>query len=63
MSNQKKECGCASSASQIKLIEAMTAQNKLLVQIVDQNSQLIEKIDALLEQDDDEPKGYKSLDE
>ncbi len=54
MSDQKKECGCASNALLVELLQAMTAQNKVMAQIVDQNSELMAMMQS--EPEDDEPK-------
>lgn len=54
MSDQKKECGCASNALLVELLQAMTAQNKVMAQIVDQNSGLMAMMQS--EPEDDEPK-------
>jgi len=52
---QQKECGCACNGLVLEMLQAMTAQdklmaeqNKLMAQIVDQNNQLL----AQLESDD-----------
>lgn len=53
MSEQKKECSCASGDLLVKTLEAMSEltkamceQNKLMAQIVDQNNQLIDRFDV-----------------
>ena len=65
MSDQKKECGCASSDLLIQLIQSnqqlsktMEAQNHLMGQIVEQNNSLMDRLETELD-DDGEPKsGY-----
>ena len=66
MNEQKKECGCVSSALLVEMLQAMnnqsqamTAQNNLLAEqnkvmarIVDQNNELI----AMMQTEDDEDK-------
>ena len=66
MNEQKKECGCVSSALLVEMLQAMnnqsqakTAQSKLLAEqnkvmarIVDQNNELI----AMMQTEDDEDK-------
>lgn len=61
MSDQKKECGCVSNDLLIQLIQSnkqlsktMEAQNKVMAQVMDQNSELIAMMQP--EVDDDEPK-------
>ena len=56
MSDQKKECGCVSNDLLIQLIQSnqqlaktMEAQNKVMAQIVDQNSELMARYDEDLE--------------
>ena len=66
MNEQKKECGCASNALLVEMLQAMnnqsqamTAQNNLLAEqnkvmarIVDQNNELM----AMMQTEDDEDK-------
>lgn len=54
MNEQKRECGCVSNALLVELLQAMTAQNKVMAQIVDQNSELMAMMQS--EPEDDEPK-------
>jgi len=56
MNDQKKECGCVSNDLLIQLIQSnqqlaktMEAQNKVMAQIVDQNSELMARYDEDLE--------------
>ena len=60
MSDQKKECGCVSNDLLIQLIQSnqqlaktMEAQNKVMAQIIDQNSELMARYDV---KDPDEDK-------
>ena len=50
---QRKECDCACNGLVLELLQAMTAQskvmaeqNKLMAQIVDQNNELIARLDV-----------------
>ena len=68
MSDQKKECGCVSSALLVEMLQAMNnqsqamtaqsnllaEQNKVMARIVDQNNELIAMMQT--EDDEDEPK-------
>jgi hypothetical protein len=56
MNDQKKECGCVSNDLLIQLIQSnqqlaktMEAQNKVMAQIIDQNSELMARYDEDLE--------------
>ena len=56
MNDQKKECGCVSNNLLIQLIQSnqqlaktMEAQNKVMAQIIDQNSELMARYDEDLE--------------
>ena len=56
MNDQKKECGCVSNDLLLALIQSnqqltktMEAQNKVMAQIVDQNSELMARYDEDLE--------------
>lgn len=66
MSDQKKECGCASNDLLIQLIEQnnqLIKQNNQLIQINnEQNAQINELLIQLTEEDDDEPKSSGYLD-
>ena len=60
MNDQKKECGCVSNDLLIQLIQSnqqlaktMEAQNKVMAQIIDQNSELMARYDV---KDPDEDK-------
>ena len=60
MNDQKKECGCVSNDLLIQLIQSnqqlvktMEAQNKVMAQIIDQNSELMARYD---DNDPDEDK-------
>ncbi len=62
MSDQKKECGCASSdlvsqliQSNLQLSKTMEAQNNLMGQIIEQNNSLMDRLETELD-DDGEPK-------
>ena len=68
MNEQKKECGCASNALLVEMLQAMSnqsqattaqsnllaEQNKVMARIVDQNNELIAMMQT--EDDEDEPK-------
>ena len=68
MNEQKKKCGCVSSALLVEMLQAMNnqsqamtaqsnllaEQNKVMVRIVDQNNELIAMMQT--EDDEDEPK-------
>lgn len=60
MNDQKEECGCVSNDLLIQLIQSnqqlaktMEAQNKVMAQIIDQNSELMARYDV---KDSDEDK-------
>lgn len=65
MTEQNKECGCVSNDLIIQLIQSnqqlvktMEAQNKVMGQIMDQNTELMNRLD----QDDDGSEGSVYLD-
>ncbi|OAL80341.1 hypothetical protein [Acinetobacter terrae] len=65
MSDQKKECGCVSSGLLIQLIQSnlqqsktMEAQNHLLGQIMEQNNNLMDRLETELDNDDEPKSGY-----
>ena len=59
MSDQEKECGCASNDLLLKLIE----QNNQLIQINNEQNAQINELLIQLTEDDDEPKRSGYLDD
>ena len=58
MSDQKKECGCASNDLLVELIK----QNNQLIQINNEQNAQINELLIQLTEDDDEPKRSGNLD-